>query len=83
MKDLFIPNGRVAPPHRRGRLAIRVATGRGRPPSSRELTRPWQYAVLAGALVMVLPLRRGVVLTLLSAAAIGVAVALAAGTVSP
>ena len=50
---------------------------------ARELTHPWQYAVLAGALVMLLPLRRGVVLTLLSAAAIGVAIALAAGTVSP
>jgi len=49
----------------------------------RELTHPWQYAVLVGALVMLLPLRRGVVLTLLSAAAIGVAIALAAGTVSP
>ena len=50
---------------------------------SRELTHPWQYAVLAGALVMLLPLRRGVVLALLSAAAIGVTIALAAGTVSP
>ena len=50
---------------------------------TRELTHPWQYAVLGGALILVLPLRRGVVLTLLSAAAIGVAIALAAGTVSP
>jgi chromate transporter len=50
---------------------------------TRELTHPWQYAVLAGALILVLPLRRGVVLTLLSAAAIGVAIALAAGTISP
>jgi len=50
---------------------------------TRELTHPWQYAVLAGALVLLLPLRRGVVLSLLSAAAIGVAIALAAGTVSP
>jgi chromate transporter len=50
---------------------------------TRELTHPWQYAVLAGALVSLLPLRRGVVLTLLSAAAIGVAIALVAGTVSP
>jgi chromate transporter len=50
---------------------------------TRELTHPWQYAVLAGALVLLLPLRRGVVLTLLSAAAIGVTIALAAGTVSP
>jgi chromate transporter len=50
---------------------------------TRELTHPWQYLVLAGALVLLLPLRRGVVLTLLSAAAIGVTIALAAGTVSP
>ena len=50
---------------------------------TRELTHPWQYAVLGGALILVLPLRRGVVLTLLSAAVIGVAIALAAGTVSP
>jgi chromate transporter len=49
---------------------------------TRELTHPWQYAVLAGALVMLLPLRRGVVLTLLSAAAIGIAVALAAGSLT-
>jgi hypothetical protein len=38
---------------------------------------------VAGAVLMLLPLRRGVVLTLLSAAAIGVIIALAAGTVSP
>jgi chromate transporter len=50
---------------------------------TRELTHPWQYAVLAGALVSLLPLRRGVVLTLVSAGAIGVTIALAAGTVSP
>jgi chromate transporter len=50
---------------------------------TRELTHPWQYAVLGGALVLLLPLRRGVVPTLLSAAAIGVTIALAAGTVSP
>jgi len=50
---------------------------------TRELTHPWQYGVLAGALIVMLPLRRGVVLTLLSAAAIGVLIALAAGTVSP
>jgi chromate transporter len=50
---------------------------------TRVLAHPWQYAVLAGALVLLLPLRRGVVLTLLSAAAIGVIIALAAGTVSP
>jgi chromate transporter len=50
---------------------------------TRALSHPWQYAVLAGALVLLLPLRRGVVLTLLSGAAIGVIIALAAGTVSP
>jgi chromate transporter len=50
---------------------------------ARELTHPWQLAVLAGALVLLLPLRRGVVLTLLSGAGIGVIIALAAGTVSP
>ena len=50
---------------------------------TRELIHPWQYLVLAGALAVLLPLRRGVVLALLSAAAIGVVLALAAGTVSP
>jgi chromate transporter len=49
----------------------------------RALSHPWQYAVLACALVLLIPLRRGVVLTLLSAAAVGVLIALAAGTVSP
>jgi len=39
--------------------------------------------VLAAALAALLALRRGVVLTLLSAAAVGVTIALAAGTVSP
>jgi chromate transporter len=50
---------------------------------TRELTHSWQYLVLAAALTLLLPLRRGVVLTLLSAAAIGVTIALAAGTISP
>ena len=50
---------------------------------TRVLSHPWQYAVLAGALAMLLPLRRGAVLTLLAAAAIGVTIALAAGTVAP
>ena len=50
---------------------------------TRELVHPWQYAVLAGALILLLPLRRGVVLTLLGAGAVGVTIALAAGTVSP
>ena len=50
---------------------------------TRELTHPWQYLVLAGALALLFPLRRGVVLTLVAGAAVGVAIALAAGTVSP
>jgi chromate transporter len=50
---------------------------------TREITHSWQYLVLAGAVVLIFPLRRGVVLTLLAAAAVGIAVALAAGTVSP
>jgi len=50
---------------------------------TRELSHPWQYLVLAGALLLLLPLRRGVVLTLLSGAAVGIVIALAAGTVSP
>jgi chromate transporter len=44
---------------------------------TRELTHPWQYQVLAGALILLLPLRRGVVLALLSSAAIGVIIAFA------
>jgi chromate transporter len=50
---------------------------------AREFSHPWQYLVLAGALALLFPLRRGVVLTLLAAAAVGVVIALAAGTVSP
>ncbi len=49
---------------------------------TRVLSHPWQYAVLAGALALLLPLRRGVVLTLLSGAAIGVVIALATGSVA-
>ena len=47
-------------------------------PLALAITRPWQYAVLAGAAVLLL-LRRGVVLTLLCAGAAGVVVALAGG----
>ena len=48
------------------------------------LREPWQFAVLAGAAVLLLGpalpvVRRGVVLTLLAAAATGVLVALAGG----
>jgi chromate transporter len=50
---------------------------------AREISHPWQYLVLAGALVLLFPLRRGVVLTLLAAAAAGVTVALATGTINP
>jgi chromate transporter len=50
---------------------------------TRALTHPWQYAVLAAALILLLPLRRGVVPTLLAAAATGITIALAAGTISP
>jgi len=50
---------------------------------ARALTHPWQYLLLAGALALLFPLRRGVVLTLLAGAAVGVAIALAAGTIAP
>jgi chromate transporter len=50
---------------------------------TRALGHPWQYLVLASALVLLFPLRRGVVLTLLAAAAVGVIITLVAGTVSP
>jgi chromate transporter len=49
-------------------------------PLARTLTEPWQYAVLAGAAVLMLALRRGPVLTLLTAAAAGVIIVLAGGT---
>jgi chromate transporter len=45
-------------------------------PLARALTHPWQYAVLGGALALLLGLRRGVVVTLLGAGAAGVIVAL-------
>jgi chromate transporter len=45
-------------------------------PLTRELSHAWQYAVLAAALVLLLLLRRGVVLTLLCAGAVGVIIAL-------
>jgi chromate transporter len=46
---------------------------------TRELSHPWQYLVLAAALALLLPLRRGVVPALVSAAAAGVIVTLAIG----
>jgi chromate transporter len=44
-----------------------------------ELRQPWQFAVLAAAAAMLLGLRRGVVVTLLAAAATGLVIALAGG----
>ncbi|MGH3190954.1 MAG: chromate efflux transporter [Streptosporangiaceae bacterium] len=48
-------------------------------PLTAALGEAWQYAVLAGAVVLLLGLRRGVVFTLVAAAAVGLAVALAGG----
>jgi chromate transporter len=48
-------------------------------PLTRALQCNWQYAVLAGAAVVLFVLRRGVVFTLLLAGAVGAAVALAGG----
>jgi chromate transporter len=45
-------------------------------PLTRALSHTWQYAVLTAAVILLLVLRRGVVLTLLSAGAAGVAIAL-------
>jgi chromate transporter len=50
-------------------------------PLALALTESWQWAVLAAAAVALLVLRRGVVGTLLSAGAVGAAVALAGGPV--
>ena len=49
-------------------------------PLARALSEPWQYGVLAAAAVLLLVLRRGVVTTLVLAGAVGVAVALAGGS---
>ena len=46
---------------------------------ARALSVGWQFAVLAGAAALLLALRRGVVLTLLSAAAVGLIIAFAGG----
>lgn len=48
-------------------------------PLALALDQPWQYAVLAGAAVLTLALRRGPVLTLLAAAVTGVSIVLAGG----
>jgi chromate transporter len=46
---------------------------------ARAVTEPWQFAVLAGAAVLLLVLRRSVVTTLLTAGAVGLIIALAGG----
>jgi chromate transporter len=46
-------------------------------PLARALSEPWQYAVLAGAALLLFAVRRGVVLTLLLAGVAGAIVALA------
>jgi chromate transporter len=48
-------------------------------PLARALSEPWQYGVLAGAAILLLALRRGVVATLVLAGAVGVVVALSGG----
>ena len=48
-------------------------------PLARALTEDWQYAVLAAAGVLLLPGRRGVVLTLVAAGLVGVVVAVGGG----
>lgn len=48
-------------------------------PLARSLIQPWLYAVLAGAAILLLALRRGPVLTLLTAAAAGVAIVFMGG----
>jgi chromate transporter len=52
-------------------------------PLARALDQTWQYATLAGAAILLLPLRRGVVLTLLAAAAVGVLVTATGGPLPP
>ena len=48
-------------------------------PLARALAEPWQFAVLGGAAVLLLVARRGVVVTLLAAAGVGILVAVAGG----
>jgi chromate transporter len=50
-------------------------------PLARAIVEPWQWGVLAGAAILLFPLRRGVVSTLLLAGASGVVVAVAGGSV--
>jgi chromate transporter len=48
-------------------------------PLTRALTEPWQYAVLGAALILLLALHRGVVLTLVAAGALGTLIAISGG----
>jgi chromate transporter len=48
-------------------------------PLTAALTEPWQYAVLAAAILLLLALRRGVVFALLAAGAAGLIISLAGG----
>jgi chromate transporter len=57
-----------------GPAAIGAILGSAVPLAS-ALTQTWQYAILAGAAILLLPLGRGVVLTLLGATAVGVVLA--------
>jgi chromate transporter len=50
-------------------------------PLARSLAEPWQFGVLAGAAVALLAIRRGVVATLLGAAAVGAVIAIAGGAI--
>src|SRR6266571_10321 len=50
-------------------------------PLAHALEQPWQYAVLAGAAILLLALRRGVVATLLAAASAGILVAVVGGAI--
>ena len=63
-----------------GPAAIGAILGAAIPLAS-ALTDSWQFALLAAAAVSLLALRRGVVLTLLAAGAVGVAAALAGAPV--
>jgi chromate transporter len=61
-----------------GPAAIGAILGSGIP-LARALDEPWQYAILVGATIALLVLRRGTVFTLLTAGSIGVLVAVAGG----
>lgn len=50
-------------------------------PLARALSEPWQYGVLGGAALLLFALRRGVVLTLVTAGVVGTVIALSGGPV--